>query len=311
MTQIIHPVSDLEVHIPRVIYQKVLYWVQKVDYEISGLGTVKEVDGTLVIQDAILLEQTGSEAETEISGEAIAKAMYELRDSEGELQWWWHSHHKMKAFWSGTDRATISQLGRTAEWFIATVFNHAEGQQTAYIQAKPVPLMIDTVDLYITDPEITDDMLKNWDAEFEKNVKRAAPVYRPQTKKFEHTWPSKDDNDWPPPRISEPQPPKWKKWKCPECGSENYESVAFEYGEIIHCDGCTTQFFVDEHPELERRYILEKIDDDDVTKEISNALDEVVGVALPDTEQVPLEVYERDENAVPESYDAQEGREMS
>lgn len=246
--------SDLEVHIPRSVYEKVIFWVQEVDYEVSGLGTMVLEGGTLVVQDAILLPQEGSTAETEISGEAIATAMYRLRDSEGDLRWWWHSHHKMKAFWSGTDRRTLNELGKHG-WFTATVFNHAEEQRTAFIQSKPVPLMIDDLGLWVTDPEITPEVKALWSRELEENVKKRQLTPK-GPKKLGSQW----DIEWP--RYmggQEHQNPRWKTWTCPECGTKHHESTPFEWGDVLHCGGCTTQFEVQEHDLGGRRYQLDMV----------------------------------------------------
>jgi len=114
-------------------HSKIEYWVNNSSGEVSGLGKVREIDGQLVVTDVILLEQVNSSAETELCDKAIGKAMYELRNTEGHLNFWWHSHVNMSCFWSGTDHSAIKQLGKHG-WVIATVFNKKEEYRTAYYQ---------------------------------------------------------------------------------------------------------------------------------------------------------------------------------
>jgi len=135
--------------------------------EVSGLGKVRQIDGELVVSDVILLEQTNSAAETEICDKAIGKAMFELKDVEGHLNFWWHSHVNMSCFWSGTDHAAIRQLGKHG-WVIATVFNKNDEYKTAYYQ-KGDGFM---PSLFINDLETSfgDTVTKEQESEWQKEL---------------------------------------------------------------------------------------------------------------------------------------------
>lgn len=109
-----------------------MYWVRNSDIEVSGLGKVildKEKQ-TFTVVSAMLLPQKGTATTTQIEAKDIAKAMFETKDSEGVLAFWWHSHVKMQAFWSGTDTKTIEDTA-DGGLCVATVFNHQGDTKTA------------------------------------------------------------------------------------------------------------------------------------------------------------------------------------
>jgi len=120
------------------VYAKVMYLVQKCDKEISGLGRVKIEGNTVRIVDMVLLEQEVTGATTDITPDAVSKALFDAyKDgglAKGELLWWWHSHVDMGVFWSGTDMATIKEFGGKGRLF-ATVFNKKYESRSAYFQA--------------------------------------------------------------------------------------------------------------------------------------------------------------------------------
>lgn len=109
----------------RKAHDKINYWVQKSEVEISGFGLVKydKPSLTFIVTDAFLLEQTCGAAHTDIEAQSLSKLMFKTKDAENQrLKLWWHSHVNMSAFWSGTDIATIKELGGQG-WITATVFN--------------------------------------------------------------------------------------------------------------------------------------------------------------------------------------------
>ena len=109
--------------IPKDIYDKVMCWViEAKGREISGLGKCDydAKNNTFKVVHASVLEQSiQTSGNTEITAEASGKYMYETRDI-GQIVWWWHSHHSMGAFWSGTDDDCI----RSFDNVVATVFNN-------------------------------------------------------------------------------------------------------------------------------------------------------------------------------------------
>lgn len=169
-----------ELHIPKEVYDKVMYWVKKADFEVSGFGTVvyDEKAGAFTVLDACLLEQEGGAAHTDIDATALSRLMYHVHKEkiEGELKWWWHSHVKMPTFWSGTDKSTIEDLGRQG-WCVATVFNQMEDMRSAYCTTIQVPVIgsetyfVDELETVV--PSYLDgDLVAQWDKEFTANVKK-------------------------------------------------------------------------------------------------------------------------------------------
>jgi hypothetical protein len=164
------------------VWRKVMYWVNKSQFEVSGLGKIRvEEGGTLRVVDAMLLPQKNGHTHTDIEAEDVNRAMFMLKDSEGDLRWWWHSHVNMNVFWSSTDMDTIKKIGQGG-WFAATVFNKKsevrsatwvqEGQRT-YLpwggpEAELAPLFLDECSTKVV--EFLDPKTPQWDAEYEKNV---------------------------------------------------------------------------------------------------------------------------------------------
>lgn len=121
----------MQLIIPDSIYQQVMYWVNRADFEVSGLGrVVREGKDTFRVVSAHLLKQEGSSAETDLDAGAIAKLMYDTRNEEGELKWWFHSHVKMNCFWSAQDMKTIKEMGSKG-WILASVFNQRNEYRSA------------------------------------------------------------------------------------------------------------------------------------------------------------------------------------
>ena len=80
--------------------------------EISGLMTaVPQKDGRFKLGDVAILEQENSGSNTELDGEAVTNytMKYGMKYKNPEMKFvWWHSHHTMGAFWSGTDEKEIN-----------------------------------------------------------------------------------------------------------------------------------------------------------------------------------------------------------
>ena len=163
-----------KVLIDELVHKKIMHWVQKSQYEVSGLGMVKrDEQGNLKVIDAILLPQKNTSVTTDIDPVDIGKAMFEMRNAEGEMKFWWHSHVNMEVFWSGTDAATIVKLGQGG-WFISTVFNKKEQMKTCLSTVEPWFAIIDDVTtqiVSIVDKTLTD----RWDADYDKYVTNFIP----------------------------------------------------------------------------------------------------------------------------------------
>lgn len=192
----------MEFIIDPAAYAKLYHWIDKAPGEISGLGMAQmSADGqTLFISDVFLFEQENSGASTDIGSErdgsvSIAQAQHRWMAAlpketlaaicDGKIvpgrdmpwaRWWWHSHSNMRAFWSGTDTETIRQLG-SAEWFAATVFNRKGEYRSAMFLGGQWRHFLDDIKLRPGDAYA--EKRKEWDAEYERNVKTRTYIVGP------------------------------------------------------------------------------------------------------------------------------------
>jgi len=195
--------EDVEFHpsieIDEMVYKKVMHWIHKSSFEVSGLGkvVVDKERNTIKVIDAILLKQENTSVTTEIDGAAVGKALYELRETPGDLRWWWHSHVDMDVFWSGTDLSTMKQLG-LGGWFVSTVFNKKQEVKSAFIQSAPIRLLADDIDTTI-DTSVPEHITEQWDKEYEENVENAECSFPPSVNellsKFNNNYEDEDDED--------------------------------------------------------------------------------------------------------------------
>ena len=93
--------------------------------EIGGqLVVLEDKDGDYILEDPVILKQEISSGNCELDGEQLAIHYSKMIGKHGNnvRHCWWHSHHTMGAFWSGTDDATI--LSHPAkDWTLSLVVN--------------------------------------------------------------------------------------------------------------------------------------------------------------------------------------------
>ena len=79
--------------------------------EISGLMTaIPDEDGRYKLSNVKILKQENTGSNTTLDGDAVAeyKMKYAMKYKNKDMKFvWWHSHHTMQAFWSGTDLKEI------------------------------------------------------------------------------------------------------------------------------------------------------------------------------------------------------------
>lgn len=114
----------MKIRMQKETHDKIMYWIDKAGFEVSGFGNViwDQEKREFLITDAILLKQEGGAAHTDIDPLSLSKAQYELRNADGDLRFWWHSHVNMAAFMSSTDKNTIQEISQQG-WCVALVFN--------------------------------------------------------------------------------------------------------------------------------------------------------------------------------------------
>ena len=94
--------------------------------EISGLMTaVPQKDGRFELKDVEILKQENTTHTTELDGDAVTeyKMKHAMKYKNEQLKFvWWHSHHTMGAFWSGTDLKEINAW-KNSSFSLALVIN--------------------------------------------------------------------------------------------------------------------------------------------------------------------------------------------
>jgi proteasome lid subunit RPN8/RPN11 len=120
-------------YIPEEDWYKLQGWAKlaydKDKNEISGLLTaVPDKDGRYKLSDVEILKQENSGTNTELDADSVAeyKMKYAMKYNNAKMKFvWWHSHHTMEAFWSGTDIKEIEAWENTS-FSLALVINLKE-----------------------------------------------------------------------------------------------------------------------------------------------------------------------------------------
>lgn len=134
--------KDVKIVLSHEANQKLKYYVNSVDGEISGLGksevVVEGEEKTIFVTDFAIFKQKCTSSFTSIEDEAIAKFIYELRQKgEDPKHWnlWWHSHNTMAVFWSVTDTQTI--LDRYTLDYLVSIVTNKRGEFKARVDIFP------------------------------------------------------------------------------------------------------------------------------------------------------------------------------
>lgn len=117
-------------HINEKDWYKVISWAtiayDKDKNEISGLATaVPDKDNRYIISDIEILKQSNSGTNTELEANSVTeyKMKYGMKYKNPKMKYvWWHSHHTMGAFWSGTDENEI-EAWKNNSFSLALVVN--------------------------------------------------------------------------------------------------------------------------------------------------------------------------------------------
>ena len=134
-------------------YAKAAYHTEK--SEIGGMSVVtQDKDGDWLIQDPQIVTQeiggTTCDLDKEQLAEYYTKAAIKYKDDNFRFCWW-HSHHTMDAFWSGTDLSSIDEYGEgESDLSFALVVNLKEEYKCRISVWKPVEIHQD-VEINIID----------------------------------------------------------------------------------------------------------------------------------------------------------------
>jgi len=96
--------------------------------EIGGqLVVIQDDEGDFILKEPVILKQEVTGGNCTMEAEALALHYSKMVNLYGDKvrHCWWHSHHTMGAFWSGTDDATIME-NRTNDFSLSLVVNLKE-----------------------------------------------------------------------------------------------------------------------------------------------------------------------------------------
>ena len=106
-----------EVHIEQKDFDKIIAYAQCAydDYqsEIGGMAVCIETEDGWIIKDPVILKQEISSGNCVLDKTALAQYYTEYGMKYKDVNYrflWWHSHHTMAAFWSGTDLKAIDEF---------------------------------------------------------------------------------------------------------------------------------------------------------------------------------------------------------
>ena len=114
-------------------------------HEIGGMAVItKDEDGDYIVQEPVILKQTTTAATCTMDKEALADYYVQMGMKYGNNVHflWWHSHAKMKAFWSGTDTNTMKEYNN-GTWSAFLVVNVREESKFSIQYWDPVETLID------------------------------------------------------------------------------------------------------------------------------------------------------------------------
>lgn len=115
--------------------------------EIGGMMLAeKDKEGKWKLFKPSILKQTISGGNTVLEKEALSHYYIEMgkKYAKRNVQLvWWHSHHTMAAFWSGTDLTAIDEMSN-GEMSISLVVNLKEEYKLRVNLWKPYPMFVDT-----------------------------------------------------------------------------------------------------------------------------------------------------------------------
>ncbi len=124
-------------------YAKAAYHTEKC--EIGGMSVVtQDKDGDWLIQEPVILKQEIGSTTCDLDKEELAKYYTKMAVKYKDANFrfcWWHSHHTMGAFWSGTDISSIDEYGEgESDLSFALVVNLKEEYKCRVSVWKPVEI---------------------------------------------------------------------------------------------------------------------------------------------------------------------------
>lgn len=154
-----HEIKNVSVEIPVKNREKIQFYVDNCETEVGGMGLLvwEARKDTLVgvVKEVYCLSQEVTASTTDLDAEAVADLVYDTRNEEGSISYWWHSHVEMGVFWSDTDMKAMKEMlpEKDGGKMIAGVFNKHREMNHAYLSVPSVDegpgIFIDNIKLII------------------------------------------------------------------------------------------------------------------------------------------------------------------
>tara|TARA_R100000458_G_C8263111_1_gene238425 strand:- start:798 stop:1694 length:897 start_codon:yes stop_codon:yes gene_type:complete len=126
--------------------------------EIGGmLIAEQDKDGDWELKNPVIVKQEISGSNCILDREALAEYYTKVGSKMGDKDFrfvWWHSHHTMEAFWSGTDLSTIEE-DKNSDYSFSLVINLRQEYKFRVSVWKPFEIHKD-VELTILSPDVED-----------------------------------------------------------------------------------------------------------------------------------------------------------
>jgi proteasome lid subunit RPN8/RPN11 len=146
-------IQDTVLWLSSEIYKELLYYARSVDAEVGGLGylTFDTKNNDITVEELYLLEQEVNNSECELSAVGISKLYEELiaageDDKLGGINFWWHSHKDIGAFFSTTDDTTMKEW--TGPYIVALVINRKGEMKSSLLTRTPI-MIVGEIDVKI------------------------------------------------------------------------------------------------------------------------------------------------------------------
>ena len=139
----------MEVYIDKECWDKIINYAKAAYHtekcEIGGMSVVtQDKDGDWLIQEPVIVKQEIGSTTCDLDKEELAKYYTKMAVKYKDTNFrfcWWHSHHTMGAFWSGTDISSIDEYGEgESDLSFALVVNLKEEYKCRVSVWKPVEI---------------------------------------------------------------------------------------------------------------------------------------------------------------------------
>lgn len=139
----------MRVVIPLQIWQHIQgYAVAAAPNEVTGFGTIQQVDNDFVVDEIFVPEQKSNSTFCETAEGAINDIIFNLIEDNparaGALRFRWHSHVNGAVYWSPTDEADIAEW--KAPWVVNLVVN-VFGEKTARLDVFTDEIKLENIAL--------------------------------------------------------------------------------------------------------------------------------------------------------------------